>query len=201
MHYDLAKWASNARRQANLTQEELAEAIGFSGKGSVSAIENGRNKPTFDIMLKISEVCNYPLPYQNQVIHNHAEQIQVGGNNFGEVSKIISQTKETGQYQLIDLDSLEKQVLTKIFSVKTPNNDLQEAGIFKEDILVIDPNLKAKHGNIVLVVSDYGRGLIAELSVDLKNQYFLKYNKNEPEIMPSDVKIIGVVIKLNRNYN
>ncbi|WP_155238635.1 helix-turn-helix domain-containing protein, partial [Kingella kingae] len=41
MHYDLAKWASNARRQAILTQEELAEAIGFSGKGSVSAIENG----------------------------------------------------------------------------------------------------------------------------------------------------------------
>ena len=86
MQYNLAQWVANARKQANLTQEELAEAIGFSGKGSVSAIENGRNKPTFDIMVKISEICNYPLPYQNQIINNNATHIQVGGNNFGEAS-------------------------------------------------------------------------------------------------------------------
>lgn len=49
MNYDLAKWVTNARRQARLTQEELAEAIGFSGKGSVSALEKGRNKPTFEV--------------------------------------------------------------------------------------------------------------------------------------------------------
>ena len=29
MNYDLAKWVMNARKQSNLTQEELAEAIGF----------------------------------------------------------------------------------------------------------------------------------------------------------------------------
>ena len=57
MQYNLARWVANARKQANLTQEELAEAVGFSGKASVSAIENGRNKPTFDIMVKISEIC------------------------------------------------------------------------------------------------------------------------------------------------
>ena len=86
MDYDFAKWVANARKQANLTQEELADVIGFSGKASVSALEKGRNKPTFDVMVKISEVCNYPLPYQNQIINNNATHIQVGGNNFGEVS-------------------------------------------------------------------------------------------------------------------
>lgn len=195
--YDLAKWATNARKQANMTQEELAEAIGFSGKGSVSAIEKGRNKPTFDVMLKISEVCGYPLPYQNQVINNNATHIQVGGNNFGDVSFIT--TIENSSQPLINLDNVIQQDFLKPFAVRVPNNDLQDEGIFKNDLLMIDPNITAKHGHLVVVLSNYGRGLVAKLSIDLKNQYLVKYNVNEPEIMPSDMRIIGVVTQLQRS--
>ena len=197
MQYNLAQWVSNARKQANLTQEELAEAVGFSGKGSVSAIENGRNKPTFDIMVKISEVCNYPLPYQNQVINNNATHIQVGGNNFGEVS--YSNITENN-HAFINLDNITQQDFIKPFIVKVPNNDLHSEGIFKDDMLTINPNITANHGNFVLVLSTYGRGLIAKLFIDLKNQYTLKHNESNPELMPDDARIIGVVTDLNRKF-
>ncbi len=197
MQYNLAQWVANARKQANLTQEELAEAVGFSGKGSVSAIENGRNKPTFDIMVKISEVCNYPLPYQNQVINNNATHIQVGGNNFGEVS--YSNFTENNQ-TFINLDNITQQDFIKPFIVKVPNNDLHSEGIFKDDMLTINPNITANHGNFVLVLSTYGRGLIAKLFIDLKNQYALKHNESNPELMPDDARIIGVVTDLNRKF-
>ncbi len=196
--YDLAKWAVNARKQANLTQEELAEAIGFSGKGSVSAIEKGRNKPTFDVMLKISEVCGYPLPYQNQVIHNNATHIQVGGNNFGDVS--FTKLADNGSQPLINLENVVKQEFMRPLSARVPNNDLQSEGIFKNDLLTFDPNITAKHGHFVVIASDNRRGLVAKLSIDLKNQYFVKYNDNEPEMMPSDMQIIGVVTQLHRSY-
>lgn len=196
MQYDLAKWAANARKRANLTQEELAEAVGFSGKGSVSAIEKGRNKPTFDVMLKISEVCGYPLPYQNQVINNNATHIQVGGNNFGDVSL---STESNGQPLLINLDNVVQKEFLSPFSARVPNDDLSSEGIFKNDLLMIDPNITVKHGYLVVAVSSYGRGLVAKLFINLKNQYLVKHNANDPEIMPSDMRIIGVVTQLQRS--
>ena len=198
MQYNLAQWVANARKQANLTQEELAEAIGFSGKGSVSAIENGRNKPTFDIMVKISEICNYPLPYQNQIINNNATHIQVGGNNFGEAS--YSNITEKNHIS-INLDNITRQDFIKPFIVRVPKNDLHSEGIFKDDVLTVNPNITAKHGNFILVLSTYGRGLIAKLFIDLKNQYSLKHNENNPELMPDDAQIIGVVTELNRKFS
>ncbi|PSJ81194.1 helix-turn-helix domain-containing protein [Neisseria iguanae] len=197
MHYDLAKWTTNARRQANLTQEELAEAVGFSGKGSISAIEKGRNKPTFDVMLKISEVCNYPLPYQNQIINNNATHIQVGGNNFGDVS--LNHVAESSR-QVINLEDVSQKNFLKPFLVRVSNDDLRDEGIFKNDLLTIDPNINEKHGYFILVLSASGRGVVARLFVDLKNQYWLKYNSSEPESMPDDMIIIGAVIQLQRSF-
>ncbi|RPD83208.1 XRE family transcriptional regulator [Neisseria weixii] len=198
MNYDLAKWVSSARKQSNLTQEELAEAIGFSGKGSISAIEKGRNKPTFDVMVKIAEVCNYPLPYQNQIIHNNANHIQVGGNNFGNASYCPSNSSDI--QTPVDLENISQTEFIKPFAARVPNDDLCDEGIFKNDILLIDPNVAVRHGNFVLVLASQNRGLIAKLLIDLKNQHFLKYNENKPEIRPEDVKIIGVVMSLSRAY-
>lgn len=196
MQYDLGKWVSNARKQANLTQEELADAVGFSGKGSVSAIENGRNKPTFEVMVKISEICNYPLPYQNQVINNNASHIQVGGNNFGNASFCISENNQIP----INIENINQQNTDKPFLLRVSSNDLCDEGIFKDDVLTVNPNITARHGNFVLALSTNGRGLIAKLLIDLKNQYSLKYNGNTPEVMPEGIHIVGVITNLHRTY-
>lgn len=64
MTYNLAKWATEARKAAGMTQEDFALELGFSTKASVNAIEKGRNKPTFETMVKISKISGFPLPYQ-----------------------------------------------------------------------------------------------------------------------------------------
>ncbi|WP_434779057.1 XRE family transcriptional regulator [Neisseria sp. Ec49-e6-T10] len=62
---DIADWVKSARQHKGLTQEELAFELGFSTKASISAMERGRSQPTFTTMLQISELCSYPLPYQD----------------------------------------------------------------------------------------------------------------------------------------
>ncbi len=62
---NLSEWVKAARTHKKLTQEELAFEAGFSSKTSISAIERGVNQPTFETILKISQVCSFPLPYQN----------------------------------------------------------------------------------------------------------------------------------------
>lgn len=62
---DLSKWVFAAREYAGpeMTQEKLAEHLGRT-KANVSAMENGRSKPSFDQMIEIHRVTGYPLPYQ-----------------------------------------------------------------------------------------------------------------------------------------
>lgn len=64
MKYDLAEWATKARQATGMTQEDFSLALGYSTKASVNAIEKGRNNPTFEVMVKMSELSGIPLPYQ-----------------------------------------------------------------------------------------------------------------------------------------
>lgn len=57
---NIAKVIQNARREANLTQLELAEKIGISEK-HMSKIETGKNYPALDTFLKILETLNLTL--------------------------------------------------------------------------------------------------------------------------------------------
>ena len=63
--FDTATWVKNARKNAGITQETLALELNFANKSSVSAMEIGKNKPSYETLLKISQICGYPLPYQD----------------------------------------------------------------------------------------------------------------------------------------
>lgn len=56
----VAKVIQNARRNAKLTQAELAEKIGISEK-HLSKIETGKNYPALDNFLKMVEVLKLSL--------------------------------------------------------------------------------------------------------------------------------------------
>lgn len=62
---NLSEWVLAAREYAGpeMTQEKLAEHLGRT-KANVSAMENGRSKPSFEQMMEIHRVTGYPLPYQ-----------------------------------------------------------------------------------------------------------------------------------------
>ena len=56
----VAKVIQNARRNAKLTQAELAEKIGISEK-HLSKIETGKNYPALDTFIKILNILNLTL--------------------------------------------------------------------------------------------------------------------------------------------
>ena len=63
--FNIGEWVKNARKNAKITQETLALELNFANKSSVSAMEIGKNKPSYETLLKISQICGYPLPYQD----------------------------------------------------------------------------------------------------------------------------------------
>lgn len=67
-----------AREAAGLTQEKLAELIGISGSSlnsRLSNYESGRNTPSFDIVVRIAQVLNYPESYFYTIDDDFAEAI------------------------------------------------------------------------------------------------------------------------------
>lgn len=49
------------RREHKLTQEELADALGFNDRQTISAIENGERRVTAEELLRLAEVLDVPL--------------------------------------------------------------------------------------------------------------------------------------------
>lgn len=59
---DIAKRIRQAREEAHLSQEELAQAVGVSDK-SISAYEKSRSIPPVNKLKKIAESTHHPLNY------------------------------------------------------------------------------------------------------------------------------------------
>lgn len=68
---DIKSWIKAARQHAQLTQAQLGEPLGV-GKGNVSAWEKGRHEPSFEQLVRISEITRYgePLPGLSGVAHS-----------------------------------------------------------------------------------------------------------------------------------
>lgn len=52
----IKEWIASARKDACITQDQLAEALGLT-RGNVSAWENGRHEPNLSQIRKISVIC------------------------------------------------------------------------------------------------------------------------------------------------
>lgn len=67
-----------AREAADLTQAQLAERLGIEGvslNSRISNYESGRNRASFDVMVRIAKVLNYPESYFYTLDDDVAEAI------------------------------------------------------------------------------------------------------------------------------
>lgn len=67
-----------AREAADLTQAQLAELLGIEGvslNSRISNYESGRNRASFDVMVRIAKVLNYPESYFYTLDDDVAEAI------------------------------------------------------------------------------------------------------------------------------
>lgn len=84
MNIDVAKWVKQSRVKAGYTQIQLAEKLSMT-KGNVSAFENGRTAPSFNIMIEICHICDVTLPLSD--LKNIPQQIAVSIDELSIKSK------------------------------------------------------------------------------------------------------------------
>lgn len=92
------------------------------------------------------------------------------------------------------------------FGIKMPDDSLKELSadnIAKGDILIIEPKIQPRHGDLVLVclnVDDdkHRRGLIARCSLTLDNRYKIKFTEEPALELPPNALICGVIVEIKR---
>lgn len=73
--------------------------------------------------------------------------------------------------------------------------------ITKNDILIVEPCIAPRDGDLVLLALNYpnvNRGIIARLFVSLSNERSIKYSNNPAEAIPPNSLICGVVVEIKR---
>ena len=70
---DFTGWVIDAMRRAGLTQEALAERMGFSSRMIVNNLVKGRRRLSAQDMLAISEITGMPLPAGS------SDQVEIAG--------------------------------------------------------------------------------------------------------------------------
>jgi len=56
-HMEIAEWIKTSRKQARITQDQLADALGVT-RGNVSGWENGRHEPNISQIKRIALLCS-----------------------------------------------------------------------------------------------------------------------------------------------
>jgi len=102
----------------------------------------------------------------------------------------------------LDLNELCIRRPAATFMVRVDGDSMCEAGIFKDDILLVDRSLTAQHGDIVIACVD-GEFTVKELQLRPSVQ-LLPRNRHYPPIVlreESELDIFGVVISVVRSLN
>ncbi len=91
---DFGTRIKTVRKELRLTQNEFADAIGFSAS-FVSDIESGRSKACFDFFLNVTEKFNVNLYYlilgTGNVIGNSQPRADLGDKEFGQPVESINE--------------------------------------------------------------------------------------------------------------
>ncbi len=64
-----------ARQAKRLTQDQLAEKLGFVSADSVGHIECGRSKPSLQTLIRIAKICEVSLDYLTGLVETPHETI------------------------------------------------------------------------------------------------------------------------------
>jgi len=102
--------------------------------------------------------------------------------------------------QALDLNELCIQHPAATYFVRVEGDSMLDAGIYPDDVLVVDRSLNAEHGDII-VASVYGELTVKELQLKPFPRLLPRNNAYPPIEIPaeSDLVIFGVVTNVIRN--
>lgn len=143
------EWVRQARKHAHLTQDGLAEKMEMS-KGNVSGWENGRHKPSFEQMKRISALTGFPLPLDGVI---NTEPAPMGARKIPVISAIQAGmwAEIVDQFQPGDADDwlmTDLELSPSAFAL-TIRGDSMLPEFNPGDRVIIDPDVAPHPGDFV----------------------------------------------------
>lgn len=91
---------------------------------------------------------------------------------------------------------------SKCFCLRVEGDSMINVGIFDGDLVLVDPGLKPRNGDIVVALVDQGNTVKTYIEDKVSKRVYLQAENPEyPDIHPMEsLEIQGVVIKLIRDY-
>ena len=169
------------RREKGITQEQLAEELGVSGR-TISRWENGNNMPDISLLVEIAEYFDVSIP---EIIKGERESEDMK-EEVKEVAEIMSDYAKTEKEQLvksirnmslIGLAALLVYFVLDVTGVYDRNNLLRYAYGISEALIYVT----------VLMFPLYTTGLLSKLRISRSNYKF----KNIPQPV---MKVIAFIV-------
>lgn len=191
--YNFGNLLYELRNKANLTQDELAKKLGITNK-AVSKWENGKAKPTTDILKKLSIFFNIPIENLLQIKEvenkkNITKIVITGGPCAGKttaMSWIQNMFTDLG-YHVIFIPECATELINAGISAKTCKNvESFQNALMKLQIereIIYEKAAKTIKNDKVLIVCDRGIMDSKAFLTDLQFSSILsELNKNEIEL-------------------
>lgn len=191
--YNFGNLLYELRNKANLTQDELAKKLGITNK-AVSKWENGKAKPTTDILKKLSILFNIPIENLLQIKEKETKKnitkiVITGGPCAGKttaMSWIQNMFTDLG-YHVIFIPECATELINAGISAKTCKNvESFQNALMKLQIereIIYEKAAKTIKNDKVLIVCDRGIMDSKAFLTDLQFSSILsELNKNEIEL-------------------
>lgn len=181
----------------NISQEELAQKLELS-KGIISLYENDKRKPSYDVLMKLSELFNCSMDY---IIGNDTNTLV---NVYSSVhAGILSEMIEN----IVDTEEISEKMANSdktYFGIKV-KGDSMSPKYLEDDTLIIEKASNCESGQDCIVAVNGNEAFLKRVFINENGITLQALNPNyEPliytnkQIKELPITIIGIVRELRR---
>lgn len=198
---DIGKRIKSRREALGLTQQELANLMGYKSKSTINKIEMGKNDVSQSGVTKFANVLNTSVAYLMGWANLNTNKSAVSINVLG---RVAAGTPLNAIEEIIDTEEITEDIAkTGSFFALKIKGDSMEPRIYDGDVVIVRQQNDAENGDIVIAMVNgddavckklkkYSGG-IALISLNSKYEPMMFSDK---DISDKPVKILGKVIEL-----
>ena len=198
---DIGKRIKNRREALGLTQQELANLMGYKSKSTINKIEMGKNDVSQSGVTKFAEILNTSVAYLMGWANLDTNKSSVSINVLG---RVAAGTPLNAIEEIIDTEEITEELAkTGSFFALKIKGDSMEPRIYDGDVVIVRQQNDVENGDIVIAMVNgddavckklkkYSGG-IALISLNSKYEPMMFSDK---DISDKPVKILGKVIEL-----
>lgn len=207
----LAERIQCARNKCSLTKVKFAKKLGVSFV-TVYFWEIGKNKPNGKHILKIAEVCKVntawlqfgkgirDLDFIQQMNIKLFPVLQ-----FSEIEEWLQNPRLREKQKIIQLPPIqvsEKSFAFEVVGITMQNSHSPAQGVMPEEIVLVDPELEPKIGQLVLARFSEKDIRIRQLQIDGAQRFLKTFEPHlPPEIIGDQITIVGTIVGAWRNFS